>query len=154
MDEIGCIRGNVLVLTLNLISAHARAASPLDPELDPHFEEAGRLNNVDPLLLKAIAMGESSGRVNQPHAGAMGLMHIMPGTARDYGIVNPYDPVQAIYGGARILHDALTKAEGLKASGRDIDPAEYALKILCRRPERGEMGCEDGELSRLYRRKI
>jgi len=68
----------VLVLMLNLISAHVHAASQLNPEFDPHFEEAGRLNNVDPLLLKAIAMGDNSGRVNQPHPGAIGLMSDLP----------------------------------------------------------------------------
>src|SRR4051812_41227424 len=100
---------------------------PFDPELVPHVEEAARLNNLDPMLLRALLSGESS---NNPNAtsekGAGGIAQIMPDTAKKYGIADPYDPVQGIYGGAKILGDALGNAERLKQSGRDIHPVDYA----------------------------
>jgi hypothetical protein len=102
---------------------------PLDPELDPHFEEAGRLNNLDPMLLRALASGESGGNaIATSRKGAGGLMQIMPGTARDYKIADPYDPVQAIYGAANILNDHLTKAEAAQAAGANINPTDEALR--------------------------
>jgi hypothetical protein len=100
---------------------------PLDPSLDQIFDAAGQQYNVDPALLRAVATQESRGdpQATSP-AGAEGLMQLMPDTAKGLG-VDPYDPAQAIYGGARYLAQGLTKAEQLKAQGQDVDPAQYAL---------------------------
>ncbi len=116
---------------------------PLSPELDPHFEEAARLNNLDPMLLRALASGESGNdaRAVSPK-GAGGLMQIMPDTAQRYGIADPYDPVQAIYGGAKILNDNLTKAEAAKAAGANIDPTDEALRSYFAGPGGGNRGPE------------
>jgi hypothetical protein len=101
---------------------------PLDPELDPHFDEAARLNNLDPTLLRALALGESNG---DPRAvsskGALGLMQFMPDTAKGLGI-DPSDPVQAIYGAAQHLNDRLTYHEGQKEQNPNIVPVDEALK--------------------------
>jgi len=84
---------------------------PLD-KYDAIFQAAGTSWNVDPMLLKAMAKQESQG---DPHAvskaGALGLMQIMPDTARGLGVTDPNDPVQSIYGGAKYLSQALD-AEG------------------------------------------
>jgi hypothetical protein len=116
---------------------------PLDPELDPHFEEAARLNNLDPMLLRALASGEGG---NDPNAtspkGAGGLMQIMPETASHYKIADPYDPVQAIYGAANILNDNLTKAEAAKAAGANIDPTDEALRSYFAGPGGGNRGAQ------------
>lgn len=107
---------------------------PLNPELDPHFDEAARLNNLDPTLLRALALGESNGNrnaVGPPNATtserALGLMQFLPSTARGLG-VDPTDPVQAIYGAAQHLNDRLTYHEGQKDQNPNIVPVDEALK--------------------------
>jgi peptidoglycan DL-endopeptidase CwlO len=77
--------------------------------LAPVFAQAGARYGVDPALLEAVAWTESDFRPDVvSHAGAIGLMQIMPGTAAGLG-VDPRDPVQAIDGAARYLRDALDR---------------------------------------------
>jgi len=67
-----------------------------------------RKYNLDPSLVRAIITVESNW---QPYAvskkGAMGLMQLMPATAREIGIRNPFDPEQNIEGGTRYLRTLL-----------------------------------------------
>lgn len=83
---------------------------PLDPSLDPIFDAAGQLYNVDPMHLKGIALTESAGN---PEArslkGALGLMQLMPDTAKGLGVNNPLDPVESILGGAKYYAEGLDK---------------------------------------------
>lgn len=67
------------------------------------FRREGREHGVSPVLLAAVAKAESDYRPHLvSHAGARGLMQIMPGTARGLG-VNPDVPAQAVDGAARLL---------------------------------------------------
>jgi soluble lytic murein transglycosylase-like protein len=67
-------------------------------------------HGVDPLLVRALIQVESN---YQPRArsskGAMGLMQIMPATAREYRVRNPYDPKTNIEVGIKRLKDLLDK---------------------------------------------
>lgn len=67
------------------------------------FVAAGRAHLVDPAILEAMARVESAfqPRAKSP-AGALGLMQLMPATARALG-VDPMDPGQAVDGAARLL---------------------------------------------------
>lgn len=66
------------------------------------FQEAEAATGVDAKLLEAIAWVESRFDANcVSGAGAQGIMQIMPGTAKDLGITDPYDARQSILGGAR-----------------------------------------------------
>lgn len=70
--------------------------------------QAAYQHGLDPALLHAVIHAESSynpGAVS--HKGAMGLMQLMPGTAARYGVRDPYDPEQNIFGGARYLRDLM-----------------------------------------------
>jgi soluble lytic murein transglycosylase-like protein len=71
---------------------------------DGLFREAAGVNGIPAELLKAVAVAES--RMNPralSHAGAMGLMQLMPATARSLGVRDAYTPEQAVPAGARLL---------------------------------------------------
>ena len=72
------------------------------------IQQAAYKHGLDPALLHSVIRAESSynpGAVS--HKGAMGLMQLMPGTAARYGVRNPYDPEENIFGGARYLRDLM-----------------------------------------------
>jgi cell wall-associated NlpC family hydrolase len=74
------------------------------------FTRAGQRHGVDPTLLAAVARQESGFNPRaQSHAGAQGLMQLMPATARGLGVSNPFDPAQAVDGAARLLRDLTSR---------------------------------------------
>ena len=73
-----------------------------------HIVAAARTYQLEPALLHAVISAESGyNPLARSAKGARGLMQLMPATARRYGVDNPLDPEQNIYGGAAYLHDLL-----------------------------------------------
>ena len=114
-------------------------ASQID-QYDPIFKAAGAEWNVDPTVLKALALHESGGRVDAVgKSGEQGLMQLMPGTQRQLGVTAPFNAEQSIYGGAKYLamgldaeHDNPTAAlryynggPGWRTSGGDPKYPSY-----------------------------
>jgi len=67
-------------------------------------------NGLSPNLLRAVVAAESGGNpAATSSAGAMGLMQLMPDTAASLGVVNAYDPVQNLYGGAKYLKGLISR---------------------------------------------
>ncbi|MEO5925343.1 MAG: lytic transglycosylase domain-containing protein [Bryobacteraceae bacterium] len=66
--------------------------------------DASKANNIDPLLVHSVIQVESNYNPNAvSSAGARGLMQLMPGTARDLGVTDSFDPRQNIEAGVRYL---------------------------------------------------
>jgi soluble lytic murein transglycosylase-like protein len=78
--------------------------APTPAKLETMVEETAKRHDVDANLVKAVIQTESN---NNPRAvsgkGALGLMQLMPATARDLGVANVFDPVQNVDGGVRYL---------------------------------------------------
>ena len=95
----------------------------MKPEVESLIREAANKYGVDPELALALAMQESSGDQRSiSHAGAIGVMQLMPGTAKELG-VNPRDLKQNIDGGVRYL------AKQLKDFGGNVQDALTAYNM-------------------------
>ena len=67
-------------------------------------------HGVDPMLVQALIKVESNNRPTaRSHKGAMGLMQLMPATARQYNLRNPYDPTANIAAGVKHLKSLIDK---------------------------------------------
>lgn len=87
------------------------APHALSPEqIESLVTAASSRNAVEPALVNAVVMAESSGDPSAiSTAGAQGLMQLMPGTSAGCGINNPFDPAQNVECGSRYLHALLTR---------------------------------------------
>lgn len=81
--------------------------------LEKIFEAAAEKYGVDIDLLKAIAKAESNFNPKATSkSGAMGIMQLMPATAKGLGVKDAYDPQQNIMGGAKYIASLLEKYDG------------------------------------------
>jgi soluble lytic murein transglycosylase-like protein len=105
------ISGPDFVLSWPVLSS---ACDPMpEPDLAPLLSQAAQKEGVDASLLRAVAEQESGFRPCAVSAkGAMGLMQLMPATAQDLGVRDPFDPQQSLESGARFLKQLLARFGG------------------------------------------
>jgi soluble lytic murein transglycosylase-like protein len=90
----------------------APSASPLrvDARYDPLIQKVAREQGVDVGLVRAVIQVESAYQARARSAkGAVGLMQLLPSTARQYGVRNPYDPAANIEAGIKHLKSLLAR---------------------------------------------
>jgi soluble lytic murein transglycosylase-like protein len=77
------------------------------------IDEHATLNSVSPDLVRAVIQAESAfnPRARSPK-GAMGLMQLMPATAVEFGVSDPYNPVENIRAGVKYLKQLLDTYAG------------------------------------------
>lgn len=81
--------------------------------IDALIRLAARTHGIEEALLRAVIHVESGfNPVARSSSGALGLMQLMPGTARRYGVIDARDAAQNISGGARYLKDLLDRFGG------------------------------------------
>jgi soluble lytic murein transglycosylase-like protein len=72
--------------------------------------ENARIQNVRPALVRAVVQVESAfDPYAQSPKGALGLMQLMPGTARQFGVINAFNPVENVRAGVAYLRQLLDR---------------------------------------------
>ena len=110
-------------LSLRLIPWGDSPSQPIDPPpacpplaeeiVAPLIDSAAKAQNVDRKLIRAVMEQESGFRPCAVSSkGALGLMQLMPDTAHDLQVQDPFEPAQSIQAGARYLKQLLDRYKG------------------------------------------
>jgi soluble lytic murein transglycosylase-like protein len=95
--------------TLHKLGSENAAGHPVETSV----QKAAAKYNLSPELIRAVIRAESNFQADAvSSAGAKGLMQLMPETAKELGVTNPFDIQQNIDGGARYLRQMLDRFGG------------------------------------------
>ena len=96
--------------------AHAGLGHVGKPQTNVHsaeFRAAARANRIEDAWLRAVAHAESGFQADAVSPkGAQGIMQLLPATAREYRVSDPFSAPQSIRGGARFLGELLRRYKG------------------------------------------
>jgi soluble lytic murein transglycosylase-like protein len=102
-----------VALRRNALNVNVRVRETGAPQhhgYDSLILEAARVHRVEASLVKAVVAAESAfDETAVSHAGAQGLMQLMPATARHLGVADPFAAHENIDGGARYLREMLDR---------------------------------------------
>ena len=95
------------------VPPEAESTEKLTGSFSDLIQRTSEKYNVDPKLVQAVVTAESNFNPDAvSHAGAQGLMQLMPATATGLGVENPFDPTQNVDGGVRLLRQLLDRYDG------------------------------------------
>ena len=103
------------------LRAEKRYRAPLNSDIaayhpgayEPLIASASRNYAIDPDVIRAMIRAESNfNELAVSPKGALGLMQLMPATARELGVADVFDPAQNIHGGVRYLSQLLGTLDG------------------------------------------
>ena len=104
------------------------AGFQVDPRYDAIIDKVASEHGVPPKLVAAVIKVESAYQERaRSRKGAMGLMQLMPQTARQYAVSNPYEPESNIEGGIKYLKSLLDRYE-LRLALAAYNAGEGAVK--------------------------
>ena len=99
---------------LEQLASTSQTSAPIQANsINEIIQKAAEKYGVDEKLIRAVIKQESGfNPTAESHAGAMGLMQLMPATARSLGVDNPFDAAQNVDGGTKYLKQMLSKYNG------------------------------------------
>lgn len=104
-----------LFLSLLVSVANAAEGNKVSPETKRLIWSVAQQEDIDPYLLYAVVSVESSFNPRSiSDKGAVGLMQLMPGTARELGVTNRFSPKQNLQGGARYLKKMIQRFSSVR----------------------------------------
>ncbi len=103
-------------VSANIYTAQANGATEtLSPrqKINNIISKISKKHGIDEKLVNAVIKQESGYNPNaKSKVGAMGLMQLMPATAKGLGVTNPMDPEQNVEGGVKYLKSMLNRYNG------------------------------------------
>ncbi|MBA2877612.1 hypothetical protein HNR63_000646 [Anoxybacillus kamchatkensis] len=115
-EETETIRPSLPLMTTEEthVPTYEKGNAPLSSNsMQQWIDEAATKYDVDPKLIYAVIRHESNFNPQaKSRAGAMGLMQLMPSTARMLGVQDAFDPKQNIEGGTKYLRQLLDRYDG------------------------------------------
>ena len=108
-------------------------------DLDDLVDDVSTALGLEPSLIKAVIKTESNfNHTAVSKVGAKGLMQLMPATAGDLGVKDPFNPVENVWGGARYLKKMIDRNKGNvnnALASYNWGPGNFERKGLNRMPK-------------------
>lgn len=113
MDATGSLNAMPATIINGIATSFPTTTGTTPADLEPIFEQASKQYGISIDLLKAVAKAESNYNASAVSgAGAIGVMQLMPDTAKNLGVSDPYNATDNIMGGAKYLSQLLSKYNG------------------------------------------
>lgn len=107
----------------------SRVAGNFRKKIAGFVNQTAKKNNLEPEFVHAVISAESAYNPNATSsAGAMGLMQLMPFTAKRFGVTNAYDPHQNIKAGTKYLRLLLDEFGSLELAAAGYNAGEGAVR--------------------------